>query len=224
MVLLVGDDWVEEPAVIARFERTRTLRSCCPSPTRNRSSGARVLAEFGDDPHRYTTAKGRKNFAGTSPITRQSGKKTVIAHYVHDDRFIDALAAQAFSTLSNSPGARAYHDTLRTRATGHRAALRQLANRLVGIRHGCLKTHTAPTKRPPGRAPLRTPLDISGSWDVFRGGWCDQLPTRHRSASGDSLMPRMTIVSTHADSSFEVPMTHLPAVPTISMTHWITRR
>jgi hypothetical protein len=34
--------------------------------------GARVLAEFGDDPHRYATAKGRKAFAGTarSPALR----------------------------------------------------------------------------------------------------------------------------------------------------------
>jgi hypothetical protein len=28
--------------------------------------GARVLGEFGDDPNRYTTAKCRKNYAGTS--------------------------------------------------------------------------------------------------------------------------------------------------------------
>ena len=35
--------------------------------------GARVLAEFGDDPKRYADAKARKNYAGTSPITRASG-------------------------------------------------------------------------------------------------------------------------------------------------------
>ena len=35
--------------------------------------GARVLAEFGDDPARYATAKGRKAFAGTAPVTRASG-------------------------------------------------------------------------------------------------------------------------------------------------------
>ena len=39
---------------------------------------ARVLAEFGDDPKRYADAKARKNYAGTSPITRASGKKTVV--------------------------------------------------------------------------------------------------------------------------------------------------
>jgi transposase len=105
--------------------------------------GARVLAEFGDDPNRYTDAKSRKNYAGTSPITRASGKKkVVVARFVHNDRLIDALMAQAFSALNASHGARAYYDQLKTRGTDHNAALRQLANRLVGILHGCLKTHT----------------------------------------------------------------------------------
>jgi transposase len=105
--------------------------------------GARVLAEFGDDPNRYHSAKARKNYAGTSPITRASGKKKVaLARFVHNDRLIDALLAQAFSALRLSPGARAYYDRQRVRGAGHNAALRQLANRLVGILHGCLKTGT----------------------------------------------------------------------------------
>jgi len=105
--------------------------------------GARVLGEFGDDPDRYADAKARKNYAGTSPITRQSGKmRLVMARYVHNDRLIDALDRQAFAALSTSPGARAYYDRQRARGVSHHAALRQLANRLVGILHGCLKTHT----------------------------------------------------------------------------------
>jgi transposase len=105
--------------------------------------GARVLAEFGDDPDRYTDAKSRKNYAGTSPITRASGKKkVVVARFVHNDRLIDALMAQAFSALNASPGARAYYDQLKARGADHIAALRQLANRLVGILHGCLKTRS----------------------------------------------------------------------------------
>jgi len=101
---------------------------------------ARVLAEFGDDNSRYADAKARKNYAGTSPITRTSGRKRlVMARYVHNDRLIDALGQQAFSALTASPGARAYYDQQRARGVGHRAALRQLGNRLVGILHGCLK-------------------------------------------------------------------------------------
>ncbi len=104
---------------------------------------ARVLGEFGDDKNRYADAKARRNYAGTSPITRQSGKKKVVmARYVHNDRLLDALGRQAFSALRTSPGARAYYDRIRARGTGHQAALRQLGNRLVGILHGCLKTGT----------------------------------------------------------------------------------
>ncbi len=125
------------------FASTRTLRSSCLSPGWGRSSAPGCSAEFGDDPTRYASAKARKNYAATSPITRQSGrKKTVMARYVHNDRLRDALGRQAYSALTASPGARAYYDQLRARNIAHDAALRQLANRLVGILHGCLKTRT----------------------------------------------------------------------------------
>jgi hypothetical protein len=105
--------------------------------------GARVLAEFGDDPHRYADGKARRNYAATSPITRASGKKRVVAaRFIHNDRLVDALNAQAFTALRASPGARAFYDELRARGIEHNDALRRLANRLVGILHGCLKTRT----------------------------------------------------------------------------------
>jgi hypothetical protein len=105
--------------------------------------GARVLGEFGDDPHRYADGKARKNYAATSPITRASGKKKVVAaRFMHNDRLVDALNAQAFAALKASPGARAFYDDLRARGIEHNDALRRLANRLVGILHGCLKTRT----------------------------------------------------------------------------------
>jgi hypothetical protein len=66
-----------------------------------------------------------------------------MARYVHNDRLVDALGLQAFAALRGSPGARRYYDQLRARGVGHRAALRQLGNRLVGILHGCLTTGTA---------------------------------------------------------------------------------
>jgi hypothetical protein len=61
---------------------------------------------------------------------------------VRNKRLADALHRQAFCALRRSPGARAYYDALRDRDIGYNAALRQLGNRLVGILHGCLKTHT----------------------------------------------------------------------------------
>jgi transposase len=105
--------------------------------------GARVLAEFGDDPTRYATAKARKNYAGTSPITKASGKSRVIlARYKVNKRLRDALRQQAFAALSTSPGARACYDAHRAAGDTHEKALRTLANRLVGILHGCLQHGT----------------------------------------------------------------------------------
>ncbi|MFD7004395.1 IS110 family transposase [Streptomyces mirabilis] len=106
-------------------------------------TGARVLAEFGDDPARYASAKARKNYAGTSPITRASGKtRTVQARFVRNNRLADALQRQAFCALRSSPGARRYYDKQRTRDLDYNPALRQVGNRLVGILHGCLRTRT----------------------------------------------------------------------------------
>ena len=104
--------------------------------------GARVLGEFGDEPDRYATAKSRKNYAGTSPITRASGtKKAVLARHVRNRRLADAIYLWAFAALTASPGARAFYDQHRATGDSHHAALRALGNRLVGILHGCLGHH-----------------------------------------------------------------------------------
>jgi len=101
--------------------------------------GARVLAEFGDDRTRFDHPKARKNYAGNAPITKASGKhQVVLARVARNRRLADACHLWAFSALTSSPGARRYYDQLRARAKTHNQALRALANRLVGILHGCL--------------------------------------------------------------------------------------
>ena len=105
--------------------------------------GARVLAEFGDDPNRYADAKHRKNYSGMSPITKASGtKRVVLARYARNRRLGDALFLQAFAALNASPGAREFYDRQRARGATHYQALRTLANRLVGILHGCIRTQS----------------------------------------------------------------------------------
>jgi len=100
---------------------------------------ARVLAEFGDDPNRYANAKCRKNYAGTSPITRASGtRRVVLARYARNKRLADATDQWAFCAITASPGARTFYDQHRAAGDTHHRALRALANRLVGILHGCL--------------------------------------------------------------------------------------
>jgi hypothetical protein len=101
--------------------------------------GARVLGEFGDDPHRYASAKGGKAFAGTAPVTRSSGLRTVVvARAACNQRLVDACHLWAFAALSASPGARRCYGAHRARGATHHQALRALGNRLVGILHGCL--------------------------------------------------------------------------------------
>lgn len=102
--------------------------------------GARALAEFGDDRTRYANPKGRKAYAGTAPITRASGTRMVVlARLARNKRLADACYLWAFAALTASPGARAFYDQRRTAGDTHHRALRALANRLVGILHGCLR-------------------------------------------------------------------------------------
>jgi transposase len=106
--------------------------------------GARVLGEFGDDPNRYPETKSRKNYAGTSPITKASGKqRVVLARYARNKRLADACYLWAFASLTACPGARAFYDQRRAAGDTHHRALRALANRLVGILDGCLRHHIA---------------------------------------------------------------------------------
>ncbi len=105
--------------------------------------GARVLAEFGDDPERYDDAKSRRNYAGTSPLTIASGtKRAVLARHIRNKRLYDAIDQWAFCAITTSPGCRQFYDQRRAAGDLHHQALRALANRLVGYLHGCLRTHT----------------------------------------------------------------------------------
>jgi transposase len=82
--------------------------------------GTRVLGEFGDDPQRYATAKGRKAFAGTAPVTRSSGLRTVVvARAACNQRLVDACYLWAFAALTASPGARRCYDAHRARGATH---------------------------------------------------------------------------------------------------------
>lgn len=105
--------------------------------------GARALGEFGDDPNRYVDGKSRRNYAATSPVTIASGRKrTVAARWVRNNRIYDTMIRWAFCSISTSPGARAFYDQKRAAGASHYKALRALANRWVGILHGCLKHQT----------------------------------------------------------------------------------
>nr|WP_205863514.1 IS110 family transposase [Planosporangium thailandense] len=132
-----------EGELVAHFDRHPDAEIYRSLPGLGAILAARVLAEFGDDPTRFADAKARRNYAATSPITRASGtRRIVLARVAANKRLRDALYLQAFTALTVSPGARAYYDAHRARGATHHQALRALANRLVGILHGCLRHRT----------------------------------------------------------------------------------
>src|SRR5438445_13047912 len=93
----------------ASFERHPDAEILSSLPGLGVVLGARVLAEFGDDPDRYADPKPRKNYAETSPITQASGRSRVaLARFARNQRLADALQMWAFCSLTLSPGARAY--------------------------------------------------------------------------------------------------------------------
>jgi len=130
-----------ETSLSEHFKQHPSAKVILSLPGMGTVLGARVLGEFGDDPNRYSDAKSRRNYAGTSPITRASGRsRVVLSRHARNKRLASALDQWAFSSLLPSPGARHYYDELKARDKHHRKAIRQLANKWVGILHGCLES------------------------------------------------------------------------------------
>lgn len=101
---------------------------------------ARVLAEIGDDPHRFADARGLKAYAGAAPVTRASGKTLQVKHRrVKNDRLAAAGYMWSLSALGTSPGARALYDQRRQSGDWNATALRRVNNKLLGCLHRCLQ-------------------------------------------------------------------------------------
>ena len=106
-------------------------------------TGARVLAEIGDDRSRFANTRALKAYAGSAPVTRASGKSLTVMHRrVKNQRLASVGYLWAFAALTASPGARAHYDRRKTAGDRHVAAQRNLFNRMIGILHHCLATRT----------------------------------------------------------------------------------
>jgi transposase len=106
-------------------------------------TGARLLAEVGDDRARFADARALKAYAGAAPVTRASGKNHTVSHRrIKNQRLANVGYLWAFAALTASPGARAHYDRRKTAGDRHTAAQRNLFNRMIGILHHCLTTRT----------------------------------------------------------------------------------
>ena len=103
-------------------------------------SGARVLAEIGDDRARFVSARALKAYAGSAPVTRASGRtRAVSARVVKNQRLAGTGYMWAFAAL-RTPGPREHYKQRRTDGDRHTSALRNLFNRLLGCLYHCLQT------------------------------------------------------------------------------------
>jgi transposase len=104
-------------------------------------TGARVLAEIGDDRARFADARALKAYAGSAPVTRASGRSHVVTHRrIKNDRLAAVGYTWAFMAMTNSPPARAHYQRRKTHGDRHGAALRNLFNRMLGQLYHCLQT------------------------------------------------------------------------------------
>jgi transposase len=128
-------------AAIAHFEQHPDAEIITSFPGLGSLAGARVLAEVGDDRARFADARGLKAFAGSAPITRSSGKKTIVLHRHIKNRRLTAVGSiWALASLRHSPGARRHYDARRAAGDWNRQAQRHLFNKFLGQLHHCLQT------------------------------------------------------------------------------------
>jgi transposase len=130
-----------EQAAVASFNQHPDAGIITSFPGLGPLTGARVLAETGDDRSRFQDAKGLKAYAGAAPITRASGKtRSVTRRHIKNNRLNAAGYIWAFSAISASPGARTHYDRRKEAGDRHAGALRNLFGRLLSSLHHCLIT------------------------------------------------------------------------------------
>lgn len=140
-VCAAADDLAE--AAAAHFEQHPDAEILTSFPGVGPLVGARVLAEIGDDRDRFTDARGLKAYAGSAPITRASGKKTIVLHrHIKNRRLAAVGPIWALSALRASPGARRHYDARRAKGDWNQQAQRHLFNKFLGQLHHCLQTRT----------------------------------------------------------------------------------
>lgn len=115
-----------------------------------------MSGEFGDDPTRFADAASRRAYAETASIARASGKARVVLvrrAQSGTGRRLPLVGLSANPTLAS----RAYYQQRRVVGDGHGAALRRLADKLLGLLRHCLihrvfydeiKPETQPNRRP----------------------------------------------------------------------------
>lgn len=128
-------------AAIEAFRQHRDYEIITSFPGLGEATGARVLAEIGDDRARFADARGPKAFAGSAPVTRASGRSiSITRRMVKNNRLAAVGFVWAFAAIPHPGPTRDHYQRRRAHGDGHAAALRHLFNRMLGQLHHCLQT------------------------------------------------------------------------------------
>jgi transposase len=156
-----------EEALSEHFETHPDAKIVLSLPGLGTVLGARVLGEFGDDRTRFSSSKSPKNYAGTSPVTKASGRThVVLARFARNRRLGDALDQWAFCATNASPGARSYYDELRARGKTIDSHYDNWRTAWWASSTPASKTAPSTTSRLPGVIASKLPLDSLRPWGV----------------------------------------------------------
>lgn len=105
----------------------------------------RLLAHFGSDRERFTSAEDIQKLSGIAPVTERSGK--LGKRWVHWRWAASTFVRQSFHefamhSIRSSQWARAYYELQRERGKDRHAAIRALAFKWIRILYRCWKSRT----------------------------------------------------------------------------------
>jgi hypothetical protein len=158
-------------ATVSAFAEHPDARIVTSLPGLGPLTGARILAEIGDDRTRFTDARALKAFAGSAPVTRANGKTV---HVMHRRVKNQRLASVGYLWPSPPSAPHPAHEPTTTdaappaSATSPPSATCSTASSASSTTASKTPSHIAKTSRsqPPNPEPTNPPLDQLAAWDV----------------------------------------------------------
>jgi transposase len=103
----------------------------------------RLLAAFGEQRERYTSADELQKYAGIAPVTERSGNKSWVHWRLQCPTFLrQTFVEWAAESIRHSFWARAYYQQQRHKGSSHQAAVRALAFKWIRILFRCWQNRT----------------------------------------------------------------------------------
>jgi len=104
---------------------------------------ARLLAAFGEQRQRYSSAAAVQMYVGIAPVTERSGKKCWVHWRLQCPTFLrQTFVEWSAQSIMHSFWARAFYEQQRAKGSSHQAALRALAFKWIRILYRCWQART----------------------------------------------------------------------------------